>query len=153
VFLAGSAYAVSEVRSRGPLPVRTAERVRYLSSRVRGFEAVRWLNRRQGGDYVVYGLGIEPARYYCSGRFLGDLWGPWGYADLLREAGSGAALEAFLRRSGVDFLVASPAGVERLPRDPSFAARFRLLVETGDAVVYGLAASERAAMASSPPAP
>jgi 4-amino-4-deoxy-L-arabinose transferase-like glycosyltransferase len=101
----GPLYAAYKVHENGRLPTSLEQREVYLSHRVVGYDALRWLNQRHGHQYSVYVLFGAELTYYAQGRFWGDLRGPWRYRRILDVFDDGEKLYRELQRMGADHLL------------------------------------------------
>ncbi|MCP4660523.1 MAG: glycosyltransferase family 39 protein [bacterium] len=140
----GPLYAVYKIHEQGGLPVTAEQREVYLSERVPGYAAIRWLNATEGPSYTAYGLFGERLHYYARGRFLGDWFGPMRFSRILATIHDGEALHRELRGLGAGyFLVLLGHPGIRVPQDAFFREHFEPVVTDSEFVLYRLA--ERAA--------
>jgi Dolichyl-phosphate-mannose-protein mannosyltransferase len=134
--LPGWCYTAHLVAQRGPVPAGTKARDTYLRRQLPGYGALSWLNSTFAGRYTVYGLAAENLRYYAAGRFLGDWFGPAGFAEVMRLAGRPSELHAFLAPLGVDHLLVRRIAGELDLAGPWFRAEYR----DDEAAVWALTA-------------
>ncbi len=126
VIAPGPLYAAHNVHEKGRLPTTLEQRESYLSQRVAGYDALRWLNRHHGRDYCVYVLFGAELAYYAEGRALGDFQGPWRYQRVLDVVDDGRRLYLELRRMGVGYLlVLQPGSAVNPPDDQNFHSCFK----------------------------
>lgn len=126
---------------RGAIPCDAAGRESFLRRQLPGYGALSWLNSVHGRRYAVYGLWAENLRYYATGRFLGDWYGPAPFAAALRAASRPADLRDFLVTAGADHLLVRrlPGQPDLLPcGDPRFVPFLRLEHCDGEASVWAV---------------
>jgi hypothetical protein len=141
--LPGCSYTALLAARRGAIPCDAVGRESYLRRQLPGYGALSWLNSVHGRRYSVYGLWAENLRYYATGRFLGDWYGPAPFAAAVRAAGRPADLRAFLVTAGADHLLVrrSPGQRDLLPCDDRRVVPFlRLEHCDGEASVWAVAA-------------
>src|SRR6202521_1006020 len=139
--LPGWCYTALLAARRGAIPCDAAARESYLRRQLPGYGALSWLNAVHGRRYSVYGLWAENLRYYATGRFLGDWYGPAPFAAALRAAGRPADLRAFLVTAGADHLLVRrlPGQPDLLPcGDPGFLPFLRFEHCDGEASVWAV---------------
>jgi 4-amino-4-deoxy-L-arabinose transferase-like glycosyltransferase len=139
----GLVYTGIRCRYLGPLPFDAAARAEVQRAHLPGFAALAEAGLRHGRDSVVYGLDLASLTYYAPGRYLGEWFGPARYAKL--DFASGEALFSELRRLGADHFLAARDHLATLPRDPTFAAHFRVEHEDEGAVLWELQPAPAAA--------
>jgi hypothetical protein len=111
----------------------------YLLNRVRCYGGLAYLNAQLGSSYTVYGWGCESAKFYASGTFMGDWFGPPGYLRVL-DGVSGppiqtALLASRLQALGVTHLLVRPGmGVD--PPTMTADGYFKLLFSSDQGDVY-----------------
>lgn len=137
-FLPGWLYAGYRMRKQGPLPVTPAQRESYLSRSLPFYPAVAWLNRTRGSAYTVWALHAESMAYLAHGRFLGDWFGPAGFARVLSGVRTPEDLERKLRGLGADHLLVTENGGLPFPEDGAFRRWFTPLYADAHARVYAL---------------
>jgi hypothetical protein len=129
-------WSFYQLHRLGPLPASSAARDRFLADRLPAYPALRFLARTRGAAASVYAFYAENEVYYAPGRFQGDWRGRTPYAEMLKLLRSGDLLAEGLRARGVTHLLTVVRGEPLLPRDPSFARRFRLVYDDGKARVW-----------------
>ncbi|HKB71201.1 MAG TPA: hypothetical protein VKH46_10195 [Thermoanaerobaculia bacterium] len=130
--LPGIAYAAWRIVRQGPVPLRAAERERYLAEKVPGYRAVAFLNRTAPRE-TVFVCGGEQLRWYYAGTMIGDVSGIARYDEILALP-DGAAIARRLDALGVRYVVR----VRRACRASGMDRRdfpFRPVYEDGSAVV------------------
>jgi hypothetical protein len=136
----GWAYALYRIDRNGLPPATTEQRDAFLSRVHLPYEAISYLNRLHGNDYVLYVLYAEDMAYFVNGFFLGDWFGPARYSRVLSKFSSGAALYDELKAMGVDyFLYTTHRYRTPLPDDASFHSYFRLIYAKPYIQLYELA--------------
>ncbi len=129
-------WSLYQLHRLGPLPVSNAAREHFLADRLPAYPALRFLARTRGAAASVYAFYAENHVYYATGRFQGDWGGRTPYAEMLKLSRSGDLLADGLRSRGVTHLLTVVAGGPPLPRDESFARRFRPVYDDGKARVW-----------------
>jgi hypothetical protein len=129
-------WSLYQLHRQGPLPLSIAARERFLSDRLPAYRALRFLERTRGSAASVYAFYAENHAYYAPGRFQGDWAGPARFAEILKLTRSGDLLADGLSARGVTHLLTMVANEPPLPRDESFARRFRLVYDDGKARVW-----------------
>jgi len=129
-------WSLYHLHRLGPLPTSNATREHFLDDRLPAYPALRFLARTRGAAASVYAFYAENHVYYATGRFQGDWGGRTSYAEMLQLLRSGDLLAKGLRARGVTHLLIVVAGGPPLPRDQSFARRFRLVYDDGKARVW-----------------
>jgi len=132
-------YARDRTAARGWPPVRATDRASFLEVWCPSYPAYEWLNRSRGAGYRVFGWRDERMAYFADGEFLGDWFGPARFLRIETAMPDGAAVYRELRAMGVDyFLVPYALGPVRLPTEPSFLERARLVFADPGARVFAL---------------
>jgi 4-amino-4-deoxy-L-arabinose transferase-like glycosyltransferase len=137
-FLPGWLYAGYRMRKQGPLPVTAAQRESYLARSLPFYPAVAWLNRTRGSAYTVWALHAESMAYLAHGRFLGDWFGPAGFARVLSGVLTPEDLDRKLRGLSADHLLVTENGGLPFPEDDGFRRRFTPVYADAHARVYAL---------------
>lgn len=135
----GWLYAGYKISERGSLPVTAGQREAYLARQVPGYQALLEIERAEGSRYAVYALYGENLRYYASGRFVGDWFGPASFRQLQPLLRDGRALYGELRDLGVCYLLIRrerPRAV--LPRDEPARRHFELRASDESYALYRL---------------
>ncbi|MEO8215516.1 MAG: hypothetical protein ABI718_00370 [Acidobacteriota bacterium] len=137
----GVGYAALKVWQRGLVPVRTADRQKYLLERIPGDDVLVLLNSTCGSHYTVYALFVEQSAFYADGRFLGDATGPYRYDTIRRLDDDPEALYTRLRKFGADHLLINErfARIAMPVSNPLFRARFRPMLISPSTELYELA--------------
>jgi len=78
----GPAWAAWELLRHGPPPRTDEQRAAWLAARMPAFRAVRFAAARGAR---VYQLGLEDYVIYAGPDVVGDWFGPWRYARLMRR--------------------------------------------------------------------
>jgi hypothetical protein len=137
-FLPGWLYAGYRMRKQGPLPVTAAGRESYLARSLPFYPAVAWLNRTRGSAYTVWALHAESMAYLARGRFLGDWFGPAGFARVLSGVQRPEDLHRKLRELGADHLLVTENGGLPFSEDDAFRRWFAPVYADPHARVYAL---------------
>ncbi len=138
VFLPGWLYAGYRIRKQGPLPVTAAQRESYLSRNLPYYPAVAWLNRTRGSAYTVWALHAESMAYLADGRYLGDWFGPAGFARVLSGVRTPEDLHRRLRGLSASYLLVTENGGLPFPEDDAFRRCFDQVYADPHARVYAL---------------
>lgn len=131
---ASSIEVASALHGQGLPPTTESTAYSYLVNHVQCYGGLAYLNDRLGSSYTAYGWGCESAKFYASGKYMGDWFGPAGYGRVF-DGVSGppirtALLATRLRALGVTHLLVPT----RLHVDPGIMTadgHFRL-VYSGD---------------------
>jgi 4-amino-4-deoxy-L-arabinose transferase-like glycosyltransferase len=137
-FLPGWLYAGYRIRKQGLLPVTAAQRESYLARSLPYYPAVSWLNRTRGSAYTVWALHAESMAYLADGRFLGDWFGPAGFARVLSGVRRPEDLYWKLRGLGADHLLVTENGGLPFPEDDAFRSWLTPVYSDPHARVYAL---------------
>src|SRR4051794_11049046 len=135
-FLPGWLYAGYRMKKQGPLPVTAAARESYLSRSLPFYPAVAWLNRTRGSSYTVWALHAESMAYLARGRFLGDWFGPAGFARVLSGVRAPEDLHRKLRGLGAGYLLVTENGGLPFPEDDGFRRCFTPVYADPHARIY-----------------
>lgn len=100
----GLVYGVYKLVDLGPVPLTEDARRAHLSEHVPGYDAIDFLNQLEepGG---VYGLHAERLRHYSERPFVGDWFGPDGFARFEALTKRPEELRRALDRRGIRYLV------------------------------------------------
>lgn len=139
ILIPAEEYALEGLRNQGPIPTTEEARHTYLAKNIEPYEAVRFLNEREDGDYRLFTLYAEEAVYYCEGEWRGDFFGPARSGDVLAATTSGEELYRHLQQFEADyFLVTAREGEVLLPVDGFFLQHFRLIYQNDGVRVFEL---------------
>jgi len=141
LLLAPAAFlSAREIKRRGPPPVSSEARDRYLSKQLPIYPAISFLNHTAGPRYSLYAFSAENMVYFAEGRFQGDFFGPANFEKVLRAAATPRELSQTLRGLGADHLLLPAMRAVPLPvSDPGFPQFFRPIYGDPAARVYLLA--------------
>ncbi|MEP7272401.1 MAG: glycosyltransferase family 39 protein [Acidobacteriota bacterium] len=132
-------YAARRVRWEGFVPTTSAERDRYLTTRIPSYPAYQFLNSLMGEAYRLYALDDVKMAYHADGTFMGDWYGEARYGRILAKMNSSEALFDELKLLRADYLLLNSA-VEKakLPEDEFFRRNFRLVFAVNQTRVFEL---------------
>jgi 4-amino-4-deoxy-L-arabinose transferase-like glycosyltransferase len=133
----GVGFAASKINGYGLPPVTSTQRQEYLSLRLPGYSAVRWLNENVGA-YRAYRLFGENLNYYFDGPVIGDHFGLARYSDITSAMINGELLYARLKTFGITHLFVLTRPDLKLPDDSAFNSRFRQIYTEQDVLIYEL---------------
>jgi hypothetical protein len=132
LLLPGLYWTARQFRSRGLFPATAESRSRYLSRFVPGFSQLELLNRRHGGRYTVYAIGMDQAHYFADGRMVGDRIGP--YRDSLVMGSGGHAAASRMQALGAQYLLVNAGWA----LDPELRSHLQVVAADGRAELYVL---------------
>ncbi len=134
ILSASSIEVASALHGQGLPPTTGSTAYSYLVNHVRCYGGLAYLNEHLGSSYTAYGWGCESAKFYASGEYMGDWFGPAGYGRVFdRVSGppiQTAVLATRLRALGVTHLLV-PARLGVDPATMTVDGHFRL-VYSGD---------------------
>jgi hypothetical protein len=136
---ASSIEVASVLHGQGLPPTTESTAYSYLVNHVQCYGGLAYLNDRLGSSYTAYGWGCESAKFYASGEYMGDWFGPAGYGRVF-DGVSGppirtALLATRLRALGVTHLLVPT----RLGVDPGIMTadgHFRLVYSSDGTDVF-----------------
>lgn len=117
--------------SRGRPPQTAAERDAFLAARVWPYAALRFIEATGGAHRTVYTLDGPNGSYFWSGRYLGELVGPYRYALVEPWLRQPDRLGQVLRSFGAEYFIVRP-GVF----DPGPSGAFERVYASADAEVF-----------------
>ena len=100
----GFGWTALLLRSFGAGALDPRRRDAFVAKRIEVYDALQFLGRTRGKP-VIYIYFEENAAYYCPGRCMGELYGPYRYQYIEGLLDQPKALAARLRSFGVDVLV------------------------------------------------
>jgi hypothetical protein len=139
ILSASSIEVASALVGQGLPPTTESTRYAYLINHTRCYGGLAYLNDSLGSSYTAYGWGCESAKFYASGGYMGDWFGPAGYLRIF-DGVSGppmrtALLASRLRALGVTHLLV-PAAMGVDPGVMTADGQFTLVAASDGTDVY-----------------